>query len=186
MPRSNREQTLETERRLRAVAAALFSEHGYAGVSVEHVAAAAGLTRGAVYHHFSDKRGLFEAVLADAQLSIARAVEEAAPGDDWRALEAGSVAFLRAASHPSVSRIVLVDGPAVVGWDAWRQGDAESSGALLADVLSRLEGLAVDQAAAGALLNGAMNESSLWIAGGGDPKAAEDALLRMIRALRSS
>lgn len=184
MPRSSKEQSAETERRLREVAKQLFAEHGYTGVSLEQVAEATGMTRGAVYHHFSGKRGLFEAILADAQGMIADAVAEAAPADGWQAIEAGSIAFLRAAVHPSVRRIVLVDGPAVVGWDAWRQADADNSARLLGEGLAALEDLAVDAGAAGALLSGAMNEAALWVAAGGDPESAEAALLRMIRSLR--
>jgi AcrR family transcriptional regulator len=184
VPRSSREQSAQTELRLREVARGLFAEHGFAGVSLEQVAEAAGVTRGAVYHHFDGKRGLFEAVLADAQGIIADAVAEAAPGDGWQAIADGSVAFLRAAIHPSVRRIVLVDGPAVVGWDSWRRADAQNSARLLAEGLAALEELAVDADAAGALLSGAMNEAALWIVGGGDQAAAEAALLRMIGALR--
>lgn len=184
VPRSSREQSAETERRLREVAAELFAEHGFAGVSVEQVADVAGVTRGAVYHHFSGKRGLFEAVLSDAQAMIAAAVAAAAPVDGWQGIEAGSVAFLRAAILPGVRRIVLVDGPAVVGWETWRRADADNSARLLGEGLAALEDLAVDAGAAGALLSGAMNEAALWVASGGDIERAEVALLRMIRSLR--
>lgn len=184
MPRASRQQAAETERGLRAAARELFAEHGFSAVSLEQVAVAAQVTRGAVYHHFANKRGLFEAVLSDAQAMIAEAVAQAAPGEGWQALEEGSVAYLRAAVHPDVRRIVLVDGPAVVGWDVWRRTDADNSARLLEKVLDTLEDLAVDAAAAGALLSGAMNEAALWIAGGGASPLAEAALRRMISSLR--
>ncbi|WP_265521175.1 TetR/AcrR family transcriptional regulator [Oerskovia flava] len=175
---------MQTEKRLRGVARELFADRGFADVSIDEVAETAGVTRGAVYHHFASKRGLFEAVLADAQATIADAVARAAPGDGWEALADGSVAFLRTAVDPRIRRIVLVDGPAVVGWDTWRRADAENSVRLLAEGLAALDNLAVDAGAAGALLSGAMNEAALWIAQGGDPDLAEAALRRMIAALR--
>ena len=110
---------------------------------------------------------------------------EAAPGEGWDGIVAGSLAFLRAASDQELRRIVLVDGPAVVGWEVWRESDAENSARLLAEGLSELDDLSVDPAAAGALLSGAMNEAALWIAGGGQPQLAEQALVKMIAALRS-
>ena len=130
-------------------------------------------TRGAVYHHFGSKVGLFTAVVDDAQSVVAAAVAEAAPDDGWPAIEAGSIAFMRAVVDPAVRRILLVDGPAVLGWTAWRELDAAHSGRLLADGLGALDDLAVDPAAAAALLNGAMNEAALWIAAGGDAALAE-------------
>ena len=96
------------------------------------------MTRGAVYHHFGSKQGLFEAVLVDEQRSVARAVAEAAHGSGWAALEAGSLAFVRASTAPGVGRILLLDGPSVLGWEAWRDRDRETSGQLLIDGLREL------------------------------------------------
>ena len=100
------------------------------------------------------------------------------------AIEAGSIAFMRAVVDPAVRRILLVDGPAVLGWADWRQLDAVHSGRLLVDGLSALDDLAVDPSAAAALLSGAMNEAALWIAAGGAPALAEEGLLRIIGSLR--
>ncbi|TDE89257.1 TetR family transcriptional regulator [Occultella glacieicola] len=184
MARASKAQSEATERRLREVARELFAEHGYAAVGLERVAEAAGVTRGAVYHHFGDKLGLFAAVLADAHAGIGAAVADAAPGRGWQAIKDGSAAFLRAAVDPGIRRIVLVDGPAVIGWESWRRMDADHSAHLLAEGLAELDDLAVDPGAAGALLGGAMNEAAIWIADGGDPILAEAALNRMIDALR--
>lgn len=184
MARATKQQSEQTERDVRATARRLFAEHGYAAVGLELVAAEAGVTRGAVYHHFGSKFGLFTAVVGDAQSSVAAAVAEAAPGDGWDALEAGCLAFLRAAVAPEVRRILLVDAPAVLGFSAWRRLDAEHSGQLLDEGLAALPDLAVDPAAAAALLNGAMNEAALWISEGGDARAAESGLVRILGALR--
>jgi len=184
MPRRSREDSAATERTIREVARSQFAELGYAGTGLDLVATAAGVTRGAVYHHFGSKQGLFEAVLVDEQRSVARAVAEAAHGSGWAALEAGSLAFVRASTAPGVGRIVLLDGPSVLGWEAWRNRDRETSGQLLIDGLRELPDLAVPAEAADVLLNGAMNDAALWIARGGDAAPVEAGLLLMIRALR--
>lgn len=184
MARASREQSEETARTVRVVARRLFTDHGYAAVGLEQVAAEAGVTRGAVYHHFGSKRELFSAVLADVQASVAAAVEESAPGEGWAAVESGCLAFLRASLAPEVRRVMLLDGPAVLGWAQWRQLDAEGSGRLLEEGLRALPDLAVDPGAASALLSGAMNEAALWVAGGGDQVAAEQGLRLLLTALR--
>lgn len=185
MPRSSRAESEATARRVRLAAGELFAEHGYTAIGLEQVAAAAGVTRGAVYHHFGDKRSLFLAVFADAQAIIASEVASAAPGDGWPALIDGSLAFVRAAVHPRVRRIVLVDAPSILGWEQWRHVDAQNAAALLSEGLSALDDLAIDPQAAGALLNGAMNEAALWIASGGDATLIEPGLVRLINSLRA-
>ena len=133
MPRATKEQSEATARAVRGSAFALFAELGYADVGLERVAEQAGVTRGAVYHHYGNKVALFTAVVADAQAIVARAVAAAAPGDGWPALEAGSVAFMRAVVDPAVRRILLVDAPAVLGWALWRELDAAAAGRQLAE-----------------------------------------------------
>src|SRR5690606_9621457 len=122
------------------VAQGLFAKSGYAAVSLEDLAARASVTRGAVYHHFDGKRGVFEAVLDTVHAEIASAVDAAAEAADspWGQLVAGCHAFIDAANEPGVRRILLVDGPAVLGWQRWRELDAAHSGRLLDDVLGEL------------------------------------------------
>ncbi|WP_114559997.1 TetR/AcrR family transcriptional regulator [Desertihabitans aurantiacus] len=184
MPRASREQSEQTARTVRATARRLFADLGFAAVGLEQVAAEAGVTRGAVYHHFGSKQALFTAVLADVQAAVAAQVGRAAPGDGWEAIEAGCRAFLRASLAPEVRRVMLLDGPAVLGWAEWRRLDAEHSGRLLEQGLAGLTDLAVDPAAAAALLSGAMNEAALWVAEGGDREAAESGLQRLVGSLR--
>jgi len=183
--RATKEQSELTAAVIRSTAMRLFAELGYADVGLERVAELSGVTRGAVYHHFGSKLGLFTAVVDDAQAVVARAISEAAPDDGWPAIEAGSLAYMRAVVDPAVRRILLVDAPAVLGWAAWRSSDAAHARRLLADGLGALDDLAVDPAAAAALLDGAMTEAALWIAGGGDMLMAEQGLLRLIRSLRT-
>ncbi len=183
---TKREQREATTAALREVAARLFAEHGYAGIGLEDVAAAAAVTRGAVYHHFRSKEGLFRSVLALLHEEVGREVSAAAgPEDDpWRQLLAGSRAFLAAASHPARRRIMLVDGPAVLGWEVWRELDAENSERLLREALeeSGIEGPELD--ALTVMLSGAMNEAALWRAREGDEPAAYAALERLLEAVR--
>lgn len=185
MGRSTKEQSVETARQLRHIAAKLFAQYGYADVGMERVAVAAGVSRGAIYHHWNGKRALFADVVAHAQEIVGAAVAASSEGDGWDALEAGCAAFLAAAIAPEVRRILLVDGPAVLGWQEWRRSDSEHAGRMLAEGLRALPDLAVDADAATALLSGAMNDGALWIAEGGDPDAVLTALTVMLRGLRT-
>ncbi|GAA1530556.1 helix-turn-helix domain-containing protein [Brevibacterium picturae] len=150
----------------------LFAAHGYAAVGLEQVAEAAGVTRGAVYHHFDSKRGLFAAVLAavhaEAGESVAAAADQVWDSDPWEGFEAGCRAFLEFSLSADVRRIMLLDGPAIAGWAAWRDDDAAASGHHLVEALEELTQLDLLDApsipAAGALLSGAMNEAVLWVA----------------------
>jgi AcrR family transcriptional regulator len=194
MPRATRAQSDATAARVLATARALFTEHGYTGVGLETLASRAGVTRGAVYHHYGSKLGLFEAVVATAQRSVADAIERAAAAaaDPWDALENGCRVFLTAAAAEETRRIMLIDAPAVLGWNAWRELDAANSARLLGDVLHELAaaGLLVPTPvpAAAALLSGAMNEAALWIAAQDDPAVAIEhawvVLRRLLRSLR--
>lgn len=195
MARATKAQSEVTAARVLGAARRLFTDHGYAGVGLEDVAARAGVTRGAVYHHFGSKLGLFEAVLAAVQGSVAAAIERdtTAVAGDWDKLEVGCRTFLVASAGEDVRRVMLVDAPAVLGWNAWRTQDAASSGRLLDDVLRDLAvaGELGDTpvAAVSALLSGAMNEAALWVAAAPNPQAATEkawaVLHRMLQAIRA-
>lgn len=189
MPRASREQSEQTAVRVRDCARALLSERGYDGVSLEEVATRAEVTRGAVYHHFASKQGLFVAVLEDVQREVARAVEGAAAGgeDLWDQLVRGCDAFLEASVASGARRVMLVDAPSVLGWDEWRRQDEAASGRLLVDVLAALDtqgdlrpGVAVGAAP---LVSGALNEAALWAARQPDPATALGSVRPALRAL---
>jgi AcrR family transcriptional regulator len=193
-PRTKAAQRAATTRRLIDVARELFARDGYARVGTAEIVRRAGVTRGALYHHFGSKEALFAAVLDDVQRDVAARVAAAAEGetDPWEQLRAGSHAFLEAALDPEIGRIALIDAPAVLGWDAWRRSDAEHSFRLLRSALEALVSFgAIDVAspeAAAHLLSGAMNEAALWVARA-DPvppalAAATDALDRLLEGLR--
>jgi AcrR family transcriptional regulator len=164
-------QSEATRSRLLAVARALFGERGYAAVGTEEVVRAAGVTRGALYHQFADKRALFRAVLESLEEEViaAAAAERAAHGDDvLAAFRAGCRGWLEASADPAVGRILLIDGPAVLGAEEWRE-IAERYG--LGVIRASLEhGMATGALApqpvdplAHALL-GALDEAALYVA----------------------
>ncbi|HEX4060424.1 MAG TPA: TetR family transcriptional regulator [Streptosporangiaceae bacterium] len=106
-------------------ATALFAERGYAGTSLEDVASASRVTRGAVYHHFASKQALFEAVLeaqeARATAAISAAAALARAGDPWDAAMLALDAFLRHCCDPVYGRLVWLEGPSALGWHRWRE-----------------------------------------------------------------
>ena len=173
MPRASAADAAETARRILDAATTHFAEQGYATASVDEIAQAAGVTRGAVYHHYSSKPLLFAAVAAEQQEVVAGAIVQAtAAGVPDAALRDGSHAFLDAITRGAASRILLVDGPAVLGWQEWRRLDADGPERELRLGLREAGAAPVLLDAAHgereqemtAALSGAMNELALWLA----------------------
>lgn len=171
MPRRTRAESEATAEAVLTTAARLFAADGFAAVGLEAVARAAGVTRGAVYHHYPSKQALFLAVVRRVQADVARRISDAVSpvADTWERFEVGCRTFLGASVDDAARQILLVDAPALLGWAAWLREDEEHSGRLLDDVLARLEadgeiGIP-SRGAADALLSGAMNEAALWVAG---------------------
>ena len=126
-------QSEATRRKLIRTARRLFAKHGYAGVSIEQIVRSAGVTRGALYYYYEEKAHLFGAVATSIAEEIAERVTAVA-ADEPRPelhLEIGLQALLDAFLEPDVRRIVLVDGPSVVGWQNWREVDERHSLGLL-------------------------------------------------------
>jgi AcrR family transcriptional regulator len=123
-----------TRQQIIAHATSLFAETGYEAASIDAVLRACGLSRGALYHHFSSKEALFTAVLEAEEARVAATLMQAAQGqtNPLDMLRAGCDAFLHmAASDPALRRIVLTDAPSVVGWDVWRDIDSRHGLGLL-------------------------------------------------------
>ncbi len=125
-PRVRRaERSQATRDALVAAAQRLFGARGYANVGTEEIVHAAGVTRGALYHHFRDKGELMEAVFEQVEAELlgrlTGTVAAVAPDDPLSALSAGADALLEAAGEPEINRIVLVDAPSVLGWERWRE-----------------------------------------------------------------
>jgi len=194
--RRKAEQYDQTRGLLLEMARRLFAERGFAGTGTEEVVRQAGLTRGALYYHFRDKRDLFRAVVEDLQQAVLARVQgaAAAEADPWRGLRAGLHAFLDACLEPAVQRVVLIDAPSVLGWAAWRELDAKYGFGLLRDVLGGLmeAGLLEQQPVEplAHMLLGALSEAGMVIAEAEDAAAARaavgDSLDRLLRGLRAA
>jgi len=166
----------------------LFATLGYNAVGLSEIVSAAGVTKGALYHHFDSKVSLFRAVLEQVQREVAEriAANADAEADPWSRLTTGCEAFLDATADPDIQRIMLIDGPAVLGWEAWRTIDEEASVQHLTHALSELmESGAIRKqplVPLTHLLSGAMNEAALWLAQTPDPQSLAEtkAVLRQI------
>ncbi|WP_374466488.1 TetR/AcrR family transcriptional regulator [Ferrovibrio sp.] len=176
------EKHAATRAALLATARRLFAARGYAETGTEDVVREAGVTRGALYYHFADKRALFEALVESIAAEVLTAIEAAAAQatSPLDALIKGSVAFLDACLQPDARQIFLVDAPSVIGWQRWREIDGRyGRGSLRQGVEAALAELPKDrQISAEALtflLTGAMNEAVLWLAEAENEMAARDA-----------
>ena len=111
-----------TRGQLIAIATRMFAERGYEDTSIEAVLREAGVSRGSLYHHFASKEALFEAVAEEVETSVGAQTLAAAAGseDPVEAMRAAFVAWIRLAGDPVVQRILLIDGPSVLGWEQWR------------------------------------------------------------------
>ena len=111
----------------------LFAERGYAGVSTEEIVRRAAMTRGALYHHFRDKKDLFRAVFEQLEQEIVEQVAAVASSelDPWNQQRTALQAFLDICEEPDVQQIALVDAPSVLGWEAWREIEARYGLALI-------------------------------------------------------
>lgn len=172
-----RADTVE-QNRLKLIAAGrkAFAEHGFAAASMDELTASVGLTRGALYHSFGDKRGLLAAVVAQIDGEMAATAREAATGaaSEWDGVLAEGAAYIGMALNPEIRRVVLLDGPAFLGDPSqW-----PSQNACLADTKQTVAKLIsdgylkqVDVEAAARLLNGAALNAALWVAAAEDPRS---------------
>jgi AcrR family transcriptional regulator len=178
-----------TRAALVASARALFAERGYSAVSIEEIVRRARVTRGALYHHFDDKADLFRAVFESVQRDLAQRLMEAAGSqpDPARHLEVGCHAFLDACTEPDVQRIVLLDGPAVLGWQAWHESDVNFGLEMLQQsIRAAIDGGMVEKqpvAPLSHMLLGALNGSGLEIARSKDPARARREMRRALDRL---
>jgi AcrR family transcriptional regulator len=191
------ERSTSTRTRLVTAARELFAERPYADVGTEEIVRRAQVTRGALYHHFADKRDLFRAVHSQMEAELVEAIgaqlAAVASDDPAEALATGVRSYLDACADPAFARITLVDAPAVLGWAEWRRIDEEHA---LKLILLGLEG-AMDAGALrrqpvrplAQLMLAAMGEAGLVVANSTDPAATrveiEAALLAWLEGLRT-
>ncbi len=182
-----------TRQQLVTAARALFGARGYAGVGTEEIVRAAGVTRGALYHQFRDKADLFAAVAEEVEAEIAERIAAGAAGaadDPVGALRAGAQLFLDACAEPEVERIILLDAPAVLGWEAWRDlAGRYGLGLVQLALQSAMDaGAIVPQPVVplAHVLVGALDECALYVARAEDPPTARQECAAIFdRILRS-
>ncbi|MGH9118652.1 MAG: TetR/AcrR family transcriptional regulator [Acidimicrobiales bacterium] len=167
----------------------VFARDGYGPASTSEIAARTGLTRGALYHHFPDKLGLFEAVLEQVARELVVRIDAAATskGSARAGLQAGCEEWLDAMAEPELHRLYLVEGPAALGLARWRELDARYGGGSLRQGIEAVLVEIGDRTTAveplTALLTGALNEAALWTAESDEPTLARRAMRGSVRLL---
>jgi AcrR family transcriptional regulator len=187
-------QPQATRAALVAAARKLFAERGYAGVGTEEIVHQAGVTRGALYHHFSDKQDLMRAVLHDLSRELAEASAAAAlkETDQWRQILAAVHAFLDACTDPAIQRIMMTDAPSVLGWDEWREIDTQYGlGLVKASLEQAMETGLIERQPVEPLAHlvvGALDEAAMYISRADDTGPARremgESVERMLSGLR--
>ncbi|NLS15986.1 TetR/AcrR family transcriptional regulator [Rhizobium sp. P40RR-XXII] len=188
---AKRLETMEENRNKLIVAARkAFAEKGFAGASMDELTADVGLTRGALYHNFGDKRGLLAAVVdqIDNEMALrAKAIGEQA-GGGWQGLLAEGEAYIEMALDPEVQRIVLLDGPAVLGDPSkWPSQNSCLAGTrqTVSKLLEHEVVKPVDAEAAARLLSGAALNAALWVAASDNPVEVLPKAIEAFRAMAS-
>ena len=192
--RANRQQARSASTRAKLIRAGrtLFARKGYAAVGTEEIVRRAGVTRGALYHQFATKQDLFlavyETVESDLTARVASGLGEVA--GPLEAMRAGSRLFLKECQAPEVQRIVLIDGPAVLGWERWREVAARYGLGLIEGVLTAAieagEIAPLPVQALAHLLMGALDEAALLVVR--DPESLDgvaETLERLLEGLRT-
>jgi len=184
--RRRAEMVEETRAKLLRAARKAFAEKGYAASSMDDFTAEAGLTRGALYHNFGDKKGLLQAVIdqLDAEILVRMRAARERAATPWQGLLDESIAYLEMALEPEIQRIMLLDGPAVLGDPSrWPNQSAclRATTRSIEDLIDAGTIRPVDAEAAARLLNGAALNAALWIAAADDPPAV---LVKAVEAFR--
>lgn len=187
--KTNAQRSLETRTALIDAARKLFVERSYAGAGTTEIVAAAGVTRGALYHHFADKEALFRAVIEAEAAAVAADIEAATPHslDPLDALAEGVEAFFDAMTIPGRTRLLFIDGPAVFGQRAMAEIDARHGGRTLRDGLQMAMAAGVMRPvpldATAGLLSAAFERAAIEIGAGGNPEDYRDAIAALINGL---
>lgn len=190
--RPRKEMIAETRAKLIAAARQAFARQGYAEAAMDDFTAGAGLTRGALYHHFGDKKGLLLAVIMqlDAEMSERLCAISAKAETPWQGFVDECVAYIEMSLEPEIQRIMLLDGPAVLGDPSqWPNQTAclRTTTASLQTLIDAGTIRPVDAEATARLINGATLSAALWIASAEDPEAvskkAVEAFLTLVSGL---
>lgn len=184
------EKMVENRSKLIAAARKAFAEKGYVAASMDDLTSTVGLTRGALYHNFGDKRGLLAAVVdqIDSEMALHAQQVGAKAGDDWRGLLAEGTAYIEKALDPEIQRIVLLDGPAVLGdpsqWPS-QNSCLQATKQTVEKLISQGTMKDVDAEAAARLLSGAALNAALWVAASPAPEEVLPLAIEAFQALAS-
>lgn len=189
MHRPRKEMIAETRAKLIAAARQAFGTIGYAEASMDDFTASAGLTRGALYHHFGDKKGLLQAVIAEIDAEMAARVNEVASKAPtrWQHFVDECTTYIEMALEPEIQRIMFRDGPAVLG-DPALWPNASACVGSMTDHLTALQGEGVvvpgvDPETAARLINGASSQAAQRIANSNDPEATSKTVVAAFKQL---
>jgi AcrR family transcriptional regulator len=180
--RTQAERTAATRALLIGSARKLFSANGFSAVSTETIVAAAGVTRGALYHQFDDKAALFAAVYEQVEeelvADVGQRIVAADPDDQLQAMRVGARLFLDLVSAPDVQQIVVIDAPSVLGWEQWRAVGIKYGLGIIEAMLAQAVADAVipDQPlrATAHVLLAALDEAALYVARADDHRRARE------------
>ncbi len=178
-----------TKRALLDSATTLFTDHGYAGTSLDEVVAAARVTKGALYHHFPSKLALFENVFLRVQESTTTEIGKAinTSKDPWERAQTGLQKFLEVCRQPEFRRICMQEGPVALGHERWQEAEKASSYGIVQNIVEELlDDLGnADQLgeAFTAVFYGAIRSASEYVSDAEDPEAASDDVQATIGAL---
>lgn len=187
--RNSARRESSTKRALTKQAASLFGDHGYAGTSLDEVVAAARVTKGALYHHFSNKLDLFESVFARCQREGAVRIEKAmASSDDaWERARLGLREYLLTCREPHYRRIVLQEGPVALGHERWHEAERTSSlgivEQIVEELLKELGGSREYIDAISSVFYGAIRSAGDFVADAEDPQNAAEQVEGVIVAI---
>lgn len=192
--RTQADRSAATKAALVAAARDLFAEHGFGGVGTEAIVRAAGVTRGAMYHQFADKTELFEAVLIDVETEvmnhIVATVGAASTTDPVELMHIGASAMLDHSGDPHVQRIMLVDGPSVLGWPRWREICMHYAAGMVGGMIqAAIDSGQVEPRPVTGLahaLIAALDEAAMYIVAADDPVAARAEMDDVVRWLIDS
>lgn len=180
------ERRSATRGALLSAARSLFGSNGFAQVTIDSVAALAGVTKGGVYHHFGSKDALFEQVLVAEQQRLAEAARPSGAGGPIDLVASAFRNYLVAAAAEPTRQIVLIDGPAVLGWARWREIDERMFGQTVRQATAAIRGRdegAREIRALATLIMGAVTEAALVCATAPDPDETARELADALRSL---
>jgi AcrR family transcriptional regulator len=183
---------MEVKDALRRQARKLFAQKGYAAANTNELVGRAKVTKGALYHHFANKRDIYQAVVEDMEQELVERLEAAAGAsrDPWERLRAMCRAYLDACLDPGLARMLVLEAPVVLGWKTWCNLEQKYEVAAFARCLSEADALQEPAETLAQVILGALTTGARVIATADDPKTAraevQKTIDRLLTGLRST